>query len=91
VDAKKPGVQLPKPGRIKLVDALLRIHPRSHQARLPQDLEVLGDRRRRNRELSADLAGRPLTGGQEHQDSPPGRIRQGLENIHPTIMNPLLK
>jgi hypothetical protein len=81
-DAGKPVIELVEACRIEPVNAALRLHPGVDEVGLPQDLQMLGDRRRADVELVGDPAGRQLAAGEQLHDASARRIRESRETVH---------
>src|SRR5205823_4407803 len=81
-DLGEEAVQVGQPLWAHAVQATRAVAALADQARLPEHLEVLGDRGLGDGEARGDLAGTSLAGGQQAQDLSPRRLRDRFENLH---------
>src|ERR1700681_592662 len=81
-EAREPGVERGKAGRVERIDAALRVAPDLNQSGLAQQLEMLRYRGRRHVEAPGDLANRQLARGEHLDDALPGRVAERRESLH---------
>jgi len=81
-DSVQPLIELGEARRIQLVNAVLRLDSRTHEPRLPEHLQMLRDRRRADLEPARDFTGAQLTGREQLDDAPAGRVGERAEDQH---------
>jgi hypothetical protein len=84
-DAAEPLLELAESGRIELVNSALRIHPRAHQMRALEHLQVLGHGRRAHIESPRNVSGTHFTFRQHLDNATAGRVGKGREAEHAPI------
>jgi hypothetical protein len=84
-DAAEPLLELAESGRIELVNSVLRIHPRAHQMRALEHLQVLGHGRRAHIEPPRNVSGTHFTLRQHLDNAAAGWVGKGREAEHASI------
>lgn len=82
-----PGVDIREGRRIESIKPPLAIDSNAYEAVVPQHLEMLRNARLRNPELALDglneRTGRVFARANHLQDSPPHRVAENIECVHP--------
>jgi hypothetical protein len=86
----QPHVDLVERCRVDGVEPPRPLGPDRREAAVPEDLEVLRDRRLRDPELGLDDRGESSRGhlafGEQLEDSPSDRIAEDVERVHERIL-----